>query len=132
MDILSLIISLAFIKNTTEIHVQEVKQQEVVLDYFVDRLAMCESENRENIKTLDSNNKYSYGIVQFQEDTWKNALRKYGYFPEAEDSELMNHIYDGKLQKEVAKKMIQDGGWRHWKNCATKIGIDKFIPIKEK
>ncbi len=131
MDILSLIISLAFLKNTTEIHVQEVRQQEVVLDYFVDRLAMCESENRENIKILDSNDKYSYGIVQFQEDTWKNALRKYGYFPEAEDSELINHIYDGELQKEVAKKMIQDGGWKHWKNCAIKIGIDKFVPIKD-
>ena len=49
-----------------------VSQHEAVQYEWLDKLSFCESSNRVNLKTLDTNNHYSYGLYQFQIRTWLN------------------------------------------------------------
>lgn len=71
-----------------------------------------------NYKRIDSNGKYSYGCLQFQEATFKTAIRKYQILPDIEDNEIMNRIYDCDLQKIVAAHIWKNEGnlaYYHWK-----------------
>lgn len=95
------------------------------LDVWIERLILVESGGRADIKILDTNNKYSYGCLQFQEETWKYQMQKFSLRPYAESQELMNEIYDCSLQKTLAKEMILGdyGNWRHWLNSSNVIGL---------
>jgi len=91
-------------------------------EIFLDKLAMCESSNRPNIIVLDSNNKYSYGLYQFQETTFLQYAKKYGYIKYSEDGEILNIIHDPILQRNVARRMYLDEiADRHWVVCTQKI-----------
>jgi hypothetical protein len=87
------------------------------------KLSSCESGNRSNIKVLDSNGKYSYGLYQFQLATFWGFGRKYDILPEdIEFQESENLIYDRDVQTEVATRMIEEGLLSfHWKMCYHKM-----------
>lgn len=53
------------------------------------------------------------GRLQFQMATWLSYSDEFGTTKE--------NIYDGELQKTVAIYMLNNGGWRHWYNCAKKV-----------
>jgi hypothetical protein len=72
---------------------------------WIDALAQCESMGSTTIKVLDTNGKYSYGLLQFQMGTWL----KYGG--------TKQNIYDGVLQTKIARGILDDGGWGNWYNC---------------
>jgi len=93
------------------------------LSKWIDKLSIVESGGRPGIKILDSNNKYSYGCMQFQMDTFRSYVRKYDLLPEAEDLELENWIYDCEFQKYLAHRMISEDprNINHWKNSLPKI-----------
>lgn len=81
-------------------------------------LAKCESSGRPNIKILDSNGKYSYGLYQFQLDTFYRFGKQYNILPnDLELKEAENLIYDPEIQTKLASRMLQDGLWRNWYNC---------------
>lgn len=84
------------------------------IDIMLDRLAMCESSGNENAIVLDVNNLYSMGLYQYQMPTWI----RYGMSPD--------DIYDGEKQRELTKKIIEQGGWENWYNCGIKIGLNNF------
>ena len=87
----------------------------------IDRLAECESSNRWNIKVLDTNNRYSYGGLQFQKETFLRANRKYKVLPDLEDGEFENAIYDEWTQRELAYHILEDGGSSNWKICYASL-----------
>lgn len=93
------------------------------LDIWIERLAQQESGGRCNIKHLDVNNKYSYGVLQFQEETWKTQMQIFKLRPYAEPAELQNEIYDCALQKELTRKMIEKNpsSWGHWRNSVLNV-----------
>ncbi len=96
------------------------------LGNWLNKLAIKESEGKNHLKMLDHNNQYSYGCLQFQMQTFKSYIRKYGLLQDAEDAELENMIYDCDFQKILARTMIQDDytNWRNWYTSATKkIGL---------
>lgn len=96
------------------------------LDLWIDRLALKESEGKTHIKILDHNNRYSYGCLQFQMQTFKSYIRKYNLLQDTEDAELENMIYDCDFQKTLAKIMIEDdySNWRNWYTSSrSKIGL---------
>lgn len=84
---------------------------------LIDSLVACESGNRWNIRVLDTNNRYSYGGLQFQMDTFIRYNRLYKVLPDMEDSEALNAIYDEWTQRELAYHILEDGGFYNWKNC---------------
>ena len=103
----------------------EVVYSPVLLDKVLTALAKCESGgNPEKINWNDLGSP-SYGKYQFKEKTWIAQLRKYGYFPEAEDQELMNFILDGDVQDSLTRKIVNDGGWRHWFNCFQSLDLPR-------
>ena len=65
------------------------------------------------IRILDTNGKYSYGLLMFQMKTWLFYGKKFGATRE--------NIYDGELQRKVARKILDDGGWRHWWTCSKAV-----------
>lgn len=85
------------------------------------KLIECESGGNWDVKVLDSNNKYSFGGLQFQQATFEMAGK--GILPEGLDKdESLNFIYEPEYQIPIASKMMKDKKWKnHWKICSSKI-----------
>ncbi len=100
------------------------------LDSWLKKLAYLESEDKNNAKVLDSNGLYSFGCLQFQMGTFRGFGFKYGLI--SGDDDLYSVIYDCSLQKQIAKKMIQENpfNWRHWYTSVKIRGLG--LPPKEK
>lgn len=79
---------------------------------WIDALHQCENQN-DRPRILDSNNKYSYGFVMFQMDTWLEFGKKFGA--------TRDNISDDDLQETVARDMLDHGLWRHWYNCGKLV-----------
>jgi len=80
-------------------------------DVWIAHLHICENDvNKEKI--LDSNDKYSYGYLMFQMDTWLSYGKPFGA--------TMKNISDPVLQTRVARSMLDDGEFYHWKTCVRK------------
>lgn len=80
---------------------------------WVYHLGICESTWTPGLKHLDSNKKYSYGVLQFQMATWL----AYGKYVKAN----AQNIYNPALQAIVAMKMLDAGENYHWKTCSAKV-----------
>lgn len=82
------------------------------MEQWLDRLQTDESGKNPLLVILDTNNKYSYGCLQFQAGTWAPYSKKYNV-----DAEIM----DCKAQRYVAKQMIKEdwNNWKHWKTSVT-------------
>ena len=67
---------------------------------------------------MDTNNRYSYACLQFQEATFNSYSKRYG---------LEGDIYTCADQKIVARKMIEENpnNWRHWYTSVAKRGLGK-------
>lgn len=101
------------------------------LDLWIDELVEYECPDcPDNFRIIDTNNRYSYSCLQFQEETFKGYIRRYDLFPETEDHELMNLIYHCDIQKKLAKLMIQENpkNWQHWYTSVAIRGLG--IPPK--
>lgn len=61
------------------------------------------------IRVLDTNNKYSYGLLQFQMKTW------------LKQGNTRDTIYDPDLQEQTAQAMLDAGGWQNWFTCAQHV-----------
>jgi hypothetical protein len=103
------------------------------LDVWLEKLAIAESNNRANIKVLDVNGRYSYGCLQFQMATFKAYSTRYGLLDASEVVSWEKHLYDCGLQKQIAKRMIQEkpANWRHWGYTVLKKGVG-FPPTEER
>ena len=93
------------------------------LDLWIEKLIVLESNGKEDIKILDHNGEHSFGCLQFQKETFEEFGLKYKLI--IPDAELDNLLYDCDLQKEMARKMIEDNynNWRHW---YTSVKIKKL------
>lgn len=107
---------------------EEVDKDEIVLDYFLDKLEMCESSGDPTVIVLDTNGLNSRGAYQFQFRTAKHFMGKYGMLDGLEDEDIINLIHNREFARGLAKKIIttEKEGWRHWFNCSRKIGLDKL------
>lgn len=82
---------------------------------WIRKLEACEDPTgNTTIKILDVNDKYSYGVLQFQMATWLSYGKKFGT--------TADNIYDKTLQESVARSILDAGGWHNWYNCTKKIG----------
>ncbi len=96
---------------------ETITHQQLVWLYTLEN---CESRGREDIKILDSNKKYSYGVLQFQMDTFLREGKKYGLIEANLTSKEVletKMIYDVDLQESIANRILLDGGESHWHNC---------------
>lgn len=82
-------------------------------DIWLSALIDCESMGSTTVRVLDTNGKYSHGLLQFQLSTWLSYGKEFGA--------TKKNIYDGELQKIVARNMLDKGLWRHWYNCSKRI-----------
>ena len=89
------------------------------------KLCDCESDFNPNVRVLDTNGYYSYGILQFQLYTFINYGKKHGILPkELTENEARILIYNPHVQVAIAKEILKEPkGYRHWLNCAIKKGI---------
>ena len=93
------------------------------LGVWIDKLIDLESEGKTNLKILDLNGLHSFGCLQFQMQTFKAYGLRYKLF--SEDDDLNKLIFDCKLQKEIAKRMIRDNpdNWRNWYTSVVVRGL---------
>ena len=104
-------------------------EKQNTLDSWIKKLIVFESDGRSNIKVLDHNGLHSFGCLQFQMDTFEEFGLRYGLISPDDDTEKL--IYDCTLQKELAKRMIQENpnNWRRWYTSVIKKGLG--LPPKE-
>ena len=93
-------------------------REATALDLWLEKLAYKESHNRDNVKILDVNGKFSYGCLQFQEWTFRTFGEKYGLVKP--DANLEPLIYNCSLQKQIAKRMIQED-YKMWQSWYTSV-----------
>ena len=93
-------------------HIQEV---------WLHTLEFCESRGMENLKFLDSNDRYSYGILQFQMESFLREGKKYNILDKnITKEEAQKEIYNVGLQEQIANQMLLNGGESNWFNCYSK------------
>ena len=91
-------------------------QQEV----WIHTLEFCESQGREDLKILDSNNRYSYGVLMFQMETFLREGKKYGLVSPKltpEQAEKTKLVYSTDLQESIANRILLAGGESNWFTC---------------
>lgn len=82
---------------------------------WIEEVSKCEdSTGNPEIRVLDTNGRYSYGVMQFQMQTWLSMGKKYGIETTPEN------ITDALLQKELAMLILNDGGWNNWYICGNR------------
>lgn len=111
--------------NTNQPAVTQTAHKADKLDVWINSLVAKESEGKVHIKILDHNDRYSYGCLQFQMETFESYIKRYELLPNTEDAELENMIYDCDFQKLLTRKMIEEDpeNWRHWYTSVAKRGL---------
>lgn len=102
-----------------------VHQKPDALDVWLEKLVALESMGNMRAVVLDVNGKYSYGCLQFQKETFKEFGVKYNIFSKEEIANLHELIFDCKLQKQLARIIIENekDGWEHWYTSVVKRGL---------
>ena len=104
------------------------------LDLWLEKLISLESNGKEHLKILDNNGEYSFGCLQFQKETFEEFGLKYKLITPDADTEASNLLYDCNLQKEIAKKMIEDNysNWQRWYTSVItrKLGLPPHQSIR--
>jgi hypothetical protein len=110
-------------KTATEQQPNPISQQYTPLQRaWIDKLEACESGGHAEITIFDSNSEYSYGILQFQMDTFMAFGKKYGFLnAETTITDALKIIHDVGLQEAIAGKMLTDGLQNRWQVCYHKI-----------
>lgn len=118
---LALLIAILSLPVSPDLTIPQVYAQMVpISDYstkqivWLNELEQCESMGSTTIRVLDTNNRYSYGILQFQMQTWLGYGKSFGATKE--------NIYSKDLQEQVALSMLKNGGERNWWICSHRIG----------
>ncbi len=100
-----------------------------LLDSWIEKLIVLESDGKKDLMILDHNGELSFGCLQFQKQTFEEFGLKYNVITPSDDIDEL--IYNCDLQKETAKRMIQENyrNWRHW---YTSVMIKKLgLPPRE-
>ena len=106
----------------TVVYLQDCMNNKSCEDYKLAKLAFCESSLKPNIKVLDTNNRFSYGLFQFQKTTFTAYGQKYKVIgTDVEPPEIDNLIYDPELQLRIARYMMENKESYHWKICSAKL-----------
>lgn len=94
-------------------------ESQVFVGESMAKLALCESGGNPQAVNWFDHGSPSYGKYQYKETTWKEKIRQYGLLPQAEDSELMNFIFDENVQDRLTFLILSNEkeGWRLWTNC---------------
>jgi len=110
-------LSLIIIILWTDVYADTIvyERETIDIEQILDDLAMCESSNRSDLKIVDTNGYYSYGMYQFQKYTFIYFNEKYNITNLPTDEAIMNP----EIQRELAKWILlrNKNGWEHWYNC---------------
>jgi len=95
------------------------------LDIWIEKLVQAESNGREDIVVLDVNNRYSYGCLQYQMDTFKRFYPLMGLESPVSEDGWKAAIMSCKTQKALTRAVLgkDSGAWRHWFTSSKKIGL---------
>ena len=104
---------LALIMAGTPLPFAELVATTTPQDLWIEKLIDCESGGNEKVKVWDTNNQWSFGLLQFQMKTWLAYGKKFGATKE--------NIYDPDLQQKVAKYMLDKDLWKHWFTCGKLV-----------
>ena len=105
---------IALIIYGNQITITQTEAENWRLDELAWKYAACESGHVPDIKKLDSNNKFSYGMLQFQEDTFNEWGKVCGLpHSDLESYEQARDIFKCMYKRGVVKD--------HWKICFKKL-----------
>lgn len=117
----------AYVGEAVTIKKDEKKEEgRDALGVYLDTLATYECRDcPDGYRRLDSNQKYSFGCLQFQKRTFDAMVARYRLVPEREYDNSLD-IVRCEDQKRVARAMFQDDPGRaslHWFTSIYKRGL---------
>src|SRR3990167_6322073 len=83
------------------------------IEILLDKLAICEFDNRSDAINIMDGDASSFGAYQFKIKTFVHFGRRYG-LPH-------DDIWSSEQQRAIAKEMLLEQRWKHWYNCYKKI-----------
>lgn len=99
---------------------------------YLGTVEYCESRGRAEITILDTNNEYSYGILQFQLPTFINYGIKYGVLPATTtEASALAIIHDPEIQERIGTRMLADGLKSNWYTCTLRMDEYPLSPQKD-
>ncbi len=126
--LLPIIFSVAVLTTPTP-KVEEVEKPKIEItrqqDTYLKALQYCESGGRVNVRIVDSNNKHSTGVLQFQNATFKAKGIQYGVLPkDITNEEVEKLVFNPETQELIAHYILQNEpkGESNWYNCTKKLG----------
>lgn len=102
----------------------EVQDPEILAK--MEKLSLCESNNREDVVIVDTNGYRSYGKFMFQLATFRQFAEQYELITKGlTNDELRPLLLDGELQSKLVYEMLENDPTAigHWRNCANKHGL---------
>ncbi len=126
--IILLVLSFAIRKTHAEApDISKAQRYEQDITTWLDKLQKAESESNPMMVILDSNNRYSYGCLQYQMDTWIGDSRTY---------HIRGEMMDCSKQRQLARLTVENepkDGWRRWYNSVAKrgVGMPPAMPQQE-
>lgn len=117
---IAILTSIATVLFLSRVHEKKVladtiaPSQNISLDQTLESLIQCES-GWKNVKIIDTNGYYSYGILQFQKSTWDELSEKSG---------IVGSPMDQMQSIEMAKWAILHGyekRWSCWKTLSPQM-----------
>lgn len=113
--------------SATVIAKQQITQStihDISVDVVIPKLIACESGGRD-IKIIDTNGYYSYGVLMFQLATFKEYGIKYGMVSSTiTNAQLRVLMKQPDTEIKLARQMLLNGLWRNWFNCGKSIGLE--------
>ena len=87
-----------------------------LIDLGIEALARCESSGRSWVVNSYDRHGDSIGLLQFRRETFREQMMKYKLLDTSdwEPADWENWMYDGSLQKKLARLMIEDGQIGRW------------------
>ena len=93
------------------------------------QLAYCESSNNPKAYRADDGGSPSIGLYQFKQKTWDWAVKRYHIdFRLATSTKLIPviDIWNPEYQRMVAREMLKEKRFSHWRTCSRKLGLERF------
>lgn len=97
------------------------------MDGYINKLAVYECRGcPSDFSKIDTDGERVYSCLQFKKSTFTEQVIKFDLLPEAEESDIMNMIYDCDFQKYLAKLMLEENPefiWRWATSVKRGLGL---------
>ena len=109
-ELITALMSLSLLLSSVPVQAEELSP----MDVWLNELSWCESRDNPNALNPKDPVTRSVGLYQFKDATFLRYAKKYNFYGDVSDKEILSNIWDPKAQKVMTRNMIQED-WNNYK-----------------